>query len=695
MIALALAQTFDKSLAKLTTQEQATVKQIPTDFMLNPKAPGHRLHKLNCREKRFASISANKDLRIIVLKDTNQLVFCYVGHHDDSYRWAERREVQVHPTTGAAQVVEFEEVVREVIREELRIVQREIEVPPLFANEHDDYLLSLGVPQAWITAVKTLDEDGFYQILERLPEEAAEALLAIAVGERPEPSDPLDPGVDPFQHPDARRRFWVASDERALARALDSPWDSWIVFLHPSQREAVERNFNGPARVSGGAGTGKTVVALHRAVYLAEMSNNARVLLTTYSRPLVAHLEHGLDRLAGTSSDVRRRIQVEHLHRYALELAKDRAGFSFAPVTPSELSGFIGAAMVEHPEIKASKEFLRAEFDAVIDYWGVKDWKTYRDIQRSGRGAALSSVRRKQIWPIFESVTQQMREAGRMTFSDLADAARKIVEAKRHKFFQYVVADEVQDFGPREVQLLAALAPTSAHSHFFTGDVGQRIYRYPFSWLRAGVDIRGRAARLKVNYRTTHQIKCYADRSLGAVISEESDQIEDRRAISLLSGPEPRVLNFASSQEEAFALAEWFEALAKEGIQMREVAVFARTTAQLKLILEPALEHSGRSARQIGDDRRLDSSEIWYGTLHAAKGLEFRAVALVGCNVNVLPHPNALAAADDDEGRDVARTRERQLFYVGCTRARDVLRISYSGDPSPFLADANADRLTA
>lgn len=684
---IALTPTFEKSLVKLTAQEQAAVKQVPTDFMLNPSAPGHRLHKLNCRERRFASISVNMDLRIIVLKDEAQLTFCYVGHHDDAYRWAERREVQVHPTTGAAQVVEFEEVVREVVREEVQVVQRRVEAPPLFAEEEDGYLLSLGVPPAWLEAVKALDEDGLLAIADRLPEEAAEALMALATGDRPQPAAPVEEGADPFQHPDAKRRFWVASDQAALARALDAPWDRWIVFLHPSQRDAVERNFGGPARVSGGAGTGKTVVALHRAVHLAEISPNAQVLLTTYSRPLVAHLEQGLDRLAGASGDVRRRIRVEHLHKYAHELAAERPGFSFAPVTPKELSGFFDAALAEHPDVEATKEFLRAEFDAVIDYWGVKDWMTYRDIQRTGRGAALSPARRKQLWPIFESVMRQMREAGRMTFSDLAEAAREEVESRRDRPFRYVVADEVQDFGPREVRLLSALAPASARSHFFTGDVGQRIYRYPFSWLRAGVDIRGRAARLKINYRTTHQIKRYADRALGAVIAEEGDEAEDRSALSLLFGPEPRVRRFGSPQEEAASLAEWFEALASEGFEDHEIAVFARTKKELKAVLEPALDLAGRSARKIGDERRSAGGGVWFGTLHAAKGLEFRAVAVVGCNADVLPHPNALAAADDDEGRAVAQARERQLFYVGCTRARDVLRVTCSGEASPFVID--------
>lgn len=685
---ICLTPSFEKSLGRLTNREQGLVKQVPTDFMLTPDKPGHRLHKLNCRESRFASISVNRDLRIIVLKDKERLLFCYVGHHDDAYRWAERRQIEVHPITGAAQIVELEEV----IREEIRYVPRKVQAPPIFVDEDNDYLLSLGVPQSWLDAVKQVDADGLYAIIDRLPEEAAEALLAIYDGKRPEPTPTLplaDLAVaDPYEHPDAKRRIWVASSQEALRQALDYPWERWMVFLHPSQRDAVERNFGGPARVTGGAGTGKTVVALHRAVHLARQAQDAQVLLTTYSRPLVRHIEVGLDRLLGPSGDVRRRIHVEHLHKFAYDVAKSRPGFSFAPVRPKELDAYFEHALSIHPEVEASREFLRAEFDAVVDYWGIKDWKSYRDIQRSGRGSPLSPQRRELLWPIFESVLTQMRTSGKMTFSDLAETAQKAVEARKKPPFDYVIADEAQDFGPRELRFLLSLAPAGAQSHFFAGDTGQRIYRYPFSWLKAGVDIRGRGTRLLVNYRTTHQIKSFADQVLGRPAVADSEEQEDRSALSLLTGPKPVVLRYSSPSSESNALAQWLRDLAAEGTAPNEIGIFARTGHVLEETVEPAIAGAGLSVQALSDSAGASAEEaVTVGTLHAAKGLEFRAVALIGCSADFIPHPTALAAADDPEGEEIARARERQLFYVGCTRARDILRVSYSGAPSPFLAE--------
>lgn len=679
--------SFVKALERLSRQDQAAVTLAVLQFQNDPEAPGHRLHPLGGREKRFYSISANMDLRVIMLKERGQFFALYVDHHDKAYEWARRRKVEVHPITRAAQIVEFEEV----IREEVHTVYRTIEAP-LFSREADDYLLALGVPQAWLPTVKQVDADGLYRILDRLPEEAAEALIALYGGERPMPRPVVSPdeaveGNDPFTHPDAQRRFWVAADEQALRQALDYPWDRWTVFLHPSQREAVTRNFCGPCRVSGSAGTGKTVVALHRAVNLARRSPDARVLLTTYSQPLVNHLQEALDRLTGTAGDVRRRIQVTHLHRYAHGLLREVPGPAPVPLRPAELEAFIDRALADHGDEAVTRAFVKAEFDAVVDYWGIRDADAYRRVQRAGRGTPLAPERRGALWPIFKSIRQQMTEAGRATWADIADAARCHIEAGGQPPFDHVVADEAQDFGPQELRLLMALAPQGPLGHFFTGDVGQRIYRYPFAWLRAGVDIRGRGTLLTVNYRTTRQIRSFADRALGIPQPDDEDDCPPRRdAISLLSGLEPEVVACPGSEEEMAGLAEWLKDLVAGGAAPEELAVFARTAAALEDIAAPAIELAGLEPRLLtASDTEPAVGRVAVGTLHAAKGLEFRAVAIIACREDALPHPAVLSAADTPEMAEAARARERQLLYVGLTRARDVLRISYTGTPSAFL----------
>jgi len=263
---LALTPSFQKSLARLTRQEQNPVHQTVMQFWMNPDAPGHRLHPLEMRDCRLHSISPNMDLRVIVFCDGDRHVLMYVDYHDAAYRWAERRTVTTHPVTGSAQIVEFEEVVRAEEQVPLRAPQPDT-AAPLFAVESDDYLLSLGVPPVYLETVRRIfSNDDLLAVLDRLPEEAQEALFALATGDRPAARPTArDLVSDPFLHPDAQRRVWIAADEAALAEALERPWDEWLVFLHPAQRGAVERNFNWPARVSGSAGTGKSVVAMHRA----------------------------------------------------------------------------------------------------------------------------------------------------------------------------------------------------------------------------------------------------------------------------------------------------------------------------------------------------------------------------------------------------------------------------------------------
>ncbi len=264
-----IADTFTDSLARLTGDEQSAVKTTAFDLQMNAASPGLSFHRLDkAKDKNFWSVRVNADLRLIVHRTQGSLLLCYVGHHDRAYDWAERRRLETHPKTGAAQWVEIRETVKEIVVPVY--VQAERVAPPkprLFAERPDDELLGYGVPAEWLNDVRQADEDSLLVLAHRLPAEAAEALLELATGGKPRVVPPVRPPTSPFDHPDAQRRFRVMTGVEELERALDFPWEKWTVFLHPEQRQWVEREYNGPARVSGSAGTGKTVVALHRAVH--------------------------------------------------------------------------------------------------------------------------------------------------------------------------------------------------------------------------------------------------------------------------------------------------------------------------------------------------------------------------------------------------------------------------------------------
>ena len=317
-----IADTFTGSLARLTGEEQKAVKLTAFELQLNPKSPGMQFHKLeNAKDRNFWSLRVNLDLRIIVHRVESAILVCYVDHHDKAYAWAERRKLETHPKTGAAQFVEIRERVEEYHQKVAAAAKRP---KPIFAKLSDDELLGFGVPPEWLEDVKEATEDSWLELTDHLPAEASEALLQVATGGKPRASQPS--AGNPFEHPDAQRRFRIMSSADELRLALDYPWDKWTVFLHPDQRQTVQRDYAGPARVSGSAGTGKTIVALHRAAYLARTNPDARVLLTTYSDTLANALQSKLRVLLANEPQLAERIDVHSLTGLGMRLHRAHVG---------------------------------------------------------------------------------------------------------------------------------------------------------------------------------------------------------------------------------------------------------------------------------------------------------------------------------------------------------------------------------
>lgn len=676
---LRLAASFEKSLARLSGEEQKVVNLAVTQFFRTPEAPGLRLHPLNMRERRFHSISPNMDLRVIVLIDGARSSLMYVDHHDKAYAWATGRTAEVNKLTGSLQIVEFEEVVREHIV----YVQREVTMPPLFVAETDGYLLSLGVPPVYLPYVKQVStEDQLLDLCGRLPEEAAETLLVLASGDRPDPV-PTTPDADPYETPDAKRRFWVASSEEELQRALDAPWAQWTTFLHPSQRDAVERNWGGPARISGSAGTGKSVVAMHRAADLAKLSSGGRVFLTTYNRALAYKLSEGMDLMLGAATEARGRVTVANLHAYAVEVLRD-TGMRVAVVKDDDIKRWIVDARGDL-DTGWTDGFLFSEWEAVVDYWGLRSFADYRAIARTGRGKSLNPRERKTLWPVFEAIHARLADTGQMTWGDVSESAADTLTAQGLYPFRHVIVDEAQDLGPRELGFVKRLAPEGPRSLFFVGDIGQRIYRWPFAWSQVGLDIRGRARRLTVNYRTSQQIRRFADRLMPDMMGGP-DGAEDRRTVSLLTGPDPEIIACRDEEGEREALRKWLSSLRSRGIGGTEIAVLARTKSVHHRTTDVVLASLGIKAAQLTDTDIADD-RVFVGTFHSAKGLEFRAVAVVGCEENRVPLKSAIDRENGEEAKVIARERELHLLYVACTRSRESLLVTYIGAPSSMLVE--------
>jgi mRNA-degrading endonuclease RelE of RelBE toxin-antitoxin system len=686
-----IADTFTESLARLTADEQKAAKTAAFDLQLNPAHPGLQFHKLDkAKDHNFWSVRVTLDIRMIVHRTQASLLLCYVAHHDDAYHWGERRKLETHPKTGAAQLVELREMVQEIFVPKYIEVARPRPLP--FAHIPDSELLGYGVPPAWIEEVKAADEDSILTIAGHLPSEAAEAVLDIAVGVKPKPAVRLPAGADPFAHPDAQRRFRSMGNHDELAAALDFPWEKWTIFLHPDQRTLVERDYAGPARVAGSAGTGKTIVGLHRAAHLARQNRTSRILLTTFSQTLANALESKLRCLLASEPRLAENIQVFALQAIAQRLYKANLG---KPVLAAD--GDIDQAIAESVKAmggtKYSAHFLRTEWEHVVDAWNLTTWESYRDVSRLGRKTRLPEAQRLILWSVFEKVWAGLHSRGLITVSEMFAQLAAHYESTGNPPFDYVIVDEAQDVSVAQLKFLAAMASGRANGLFFAGDLGQRIFQQPFSWKALGVDVRGRSATLKINYRTSHQIRQQADRLLGPEVTDIDGNKEERKGtISVFNGAPPGIRVLKLQAEEIAMVGAWLKSRMAEGARPHEIGIFVRSERQLDRA-KAASEQAGVDYRILDEHVQTQTGHVSVCTMHLAKGLEFKTVAVMACDDTVIPLQQRIETVVEASDLEEVYNTERHLLYVACTRARDHLWVSGASPASEFLDDLGVKSL--
>ena len=715
-----IADTFTASLGRLAGEEQKAAKITAFELQMDPAQPGMQFHRIDrAKDRNFWSVRVSRDLRLIVHKFGANLLLCYVDHHDAAYRWAERRRLENHPRTGAAQIVEIREKVLEIEVPryiEVETIAGEIadDTRRIFDDIRDDELLGCGVPVEWLDDVKQATEESLLDLSDHLPAEAAEALLDLATGGSPtrpmvytskslapdlrprvhqsdrtvdsRPSLSAAEHADSFAHPDAQRRFRVMANAEELRQALDHPWEKWIVFLHPAQRQIVERDYNGPARVAGSAGTGKTVVALHRAVHLARTHRDARILLATFSEALAAVLQVRLTRLISNEPRLAERLEVHSMSGIARRLYEANLGTPKL-IAADEVRELLDQAASEVEGHRFSSTFVWTEWSKVVDAWQLETWEDYRDVARLGRKTRLAEKQRAVLWSIFLKVREVLEERELLTECGMFRRLERHLSKAGHTPFEYCVIDEAQDVGLAELRLLSVLGGDRLNSLFFAGDLGQRIFQTPFSWRSLGVDVRGRAQILRVNYRTSHQIRRQADRLLPSALADVDGVTEQRGgAISVFNGPEPLVRVLASAEEESACIAEWLRARQNEGYEPHEIGVFVRSDAELERAIN-SIEDAGLSAVHLSTHPGGVSGSVAAGTMHLAKGLEFRAVVVAACDDEVVPLQSRIENIADESDLEEVYNTERHLLYVACTRARDRLLVTGVEPASEFLDD--------
>ena len=702
-----ISDTFTNSLAKLPKDSQKTIKTTAFDLQINPENPGLSFHKLDrVKDKNFWSVRVNKDIRLIVHKSQENFLLCYVDHHDNAYKWAQKRKLETHPTTGAAQFVEIRDV---FIEEEANVVDcyggdesPEEDISKalkssdntqtnsdflkkyLFKNKSAEELLSYGVPKDWIEVVKICNEEELLEICDHLPAEAAEALLELATGGTPKVNNKKV--EDPFDHPDAQRRFRIMENTDELEKALDFPWEKWTIFLHPEQKQIVEKDSSGPARIAGSAGTGKTIVALHRAVYLARKNLESRILLTTYSDILASSLKIKLKRLLGNQPRLAERIDIYSIEGIGIRLYK----LLISPpnlVNRNLLSESLKGLSNSDDYKNFKFHFLLSEWDDVVDAWQISDWEAYRDVMRLGRKTRFLESQRKILWDLYSKLQSFLDERNLLTSAKLFTNLAQKIKDENKLIYNHIIVDESQDINMSHLKFMRSLGGDRDNALFFSGDLGQRIFQQPFSWKSLGVDIRGRSQILKVNYRTSHQIRSHADLLLGPLVSDLDGNTEDRsKTISVFNGSDPLIGDFDDKEEEIKVVAQKIKSQIDSGILPHEMGIFVRSKNQIERA-EEALKLTGFNYKILDYDVQITNGSISLITMNLAKGLEFRSVIVMCCDDEVLPLQDRIESIGDDADLQEVYDTERHLLYVACTRARDHLFVTGVKPLSEFLDD--------
>ncbi|MFM8444627.1 MAG: UvrD-helicase domain-containing protein [Methylococcus sp.] len=629
---------------------------------------------LGALDSKVRSARIGDDYRAIVIapEKGDNFLLMYVDHHDEAYRWCRNKRFEAHQALGVLQVFDVQ-AIETVAKAQVTCPVESPEYP--LDRLSDEDLFQAGVPRALIPAVRAIrGDEAFQEFAEYLPREASQVLYGIVCGLSldealremlGEPGStsfkPVGPGD--FSHLDQAMNMdlVLVEGEEHLKSILSQDLEAWRIFLHPYQRKLVEWKTQGPMKIHGAAGTGKTVALMHRAVHLARQvqSDKDRILVTTYTTNLSITLEQLLRTL---SPEIAPRIEVTNLHQLARTICI-RGGWQGKVLEDPDREDIWRRILTDPLPPGFDPDFVKEEHRDVVDKMGIDNEDAYMTVVRSGR-PRLDRKQRKALWPVFVEFNRLLHKRNLLTFEGLVHQARLVVERGLFPKYRHVLVDELQDFGLEALRLIAAISDLSSGRTdplCLVGDGHQRIYNpTPIPLSRAGIDVRGRSRRLKVNYRTSEQIRRWAHGLLKGMVIDDLDgglavTVGDQ---SMFRGPEPVIHRSENIQPLAGQAVDWVRWLMSErGLGSHEICV----TPNVQW-LRTALESAGIGTYEL-KPRQADPGQlepgVRFGTMQRIKGLEFRAIVMV-------LEPESLAEASP---------RQRFERYVAATRAREFLMV--------------------
>lgn len=685
---------------RMSRKDYAKISKFIMRFRDNPLSPGINYEILrNCRDENLRSVRIDRDYRGIVLapKEGDVYVLLWIDHHDAAYRWASNRRAKIHPSTGALQVYSVEAI-------DQPIPQKAKSTKRLFDTLNDRQLNRFGVPIDLMPLVRSMKSDAdLDRAQHQLPPDAYDALFYYAAGEtyqqvmqdleRKDDEHTID--LDDYRlalsSDESKRKFWVVENEEELQLMLDEPLEKWRVFLHPSQRKLVERSWNGPVRVLGNAGTGKTVVAIHRACWLAKRLHfpHQRILFITYTSNLASDIKEQLKTLC--SKEILAKIEVRTLDTWVYRFLKE-SGESRKIAYESESSAIQERwnNASESFDSCYTTEFFMDEWRDIIQGQRVNSLTDYLSVSRKGRGTSVNRKDRTELWKIFEKYREELKDDNLLEPDDAYHLASDLLEKQPEKqSYASLIVDEAQDLGSPAFRLISQLTKDNCQDNLFiVGDGHQRIYNRQIVLSRLGIKIQGRSKKLKVNYRTSCEISQWATALLRGELIDDLDASQDKLegVLNLYHGPKPQIVLSASFDEELATLVQWIQLRQAEGSAASDLCVVTRDQSQLNECINGLISRNIECiALKRGRAENRQTTGIRVSTMHRVKGLEFSGIALMGISEGKVPHQLALQRTSDDASYEEALLREKMLLYVAATRAKRWLLLTSSGKLSPFL----------
>ncbi|MFJ8438995.1 UvrD-helicase domain-containing protein [Kitasatospora griseola] len=705
---LALDRAFCQQLEKLEKHVRTGVfdawekfERLTLDQLF--KDPGLKLESLKgARDRQIRTIRITQGYRGVVLAPDSgdTFVLLRVGPHDEATEWAVKQKATINAVTGAVELREIATL------EDLTPAYQHIapaEEQRLFARISDGDMAALGIDATTLAQARALTDleqlyvfgrffpPDQYKVLEHLAlsasvEQTWQEVVAPALADATS-QEPVDTADFATAIARTRTRIAVVTDADELRDILDKPFAAWRIFLHPAQYKVAYRpSYSGPTQVTGGPGTGKSVVALHRVRHLLRhLRDGDRVLLTTFTNALVASLDEGLSLLVDDPY-LRDRVDIMTVDAFAGRLVST----SRRPLTGYEETARWEQA-AQTTGFAGTPQFLAQEYKHVVLAQDIRSLDEYERCERRGRGSALPPSARPLVWRTVQEFVRGLSEDGLRTYLGTCVEATDLLGGQGPRY-RHVVVDEAQDLHPAQWRMLRAAAPQRPDDLFIAGDPHQRIYDNRVSLKSLGINVAGRSTKLRKNYRSTQEILSWATGLLlGRPFADLADSGQHHTLVgyvSALHGSGPRVRAAQTEEAELDALVEQVRDWLDGGAAYGEIGVCARFNKTCERAKD-RLVAAGIPADRIRTGAARTGDTVSIGTMHSFKGLEYRHTAVIGVNDRALPNPSAITPQEIDRLQHEADlAAERCLLFVACTRARDSLYVSWAGQPSPFLVEA-------